>query len=755
MISQNRSQLFGIIERLAVSTWQRTFERSQRIRGWLLKVSLVLSGSLSKEVCISAYLVSTRVLYLYKKSGGLFCALYLKQCSSSLQMAYGGIPHEPSLLPVFVSLTRQGYPRIIPAHHRKMMYKKDQKADYLVKLYLSWFSLSKLIRLAPSVSKKTFESINKPVDKPNIVARVISEFTDNVDSLIKLYTPWISEYPIFQGIIWEPTWKVTPNSEKEIDKKRPKSLFTSLWMEILAYGTNLRMEFYDQSVIPSCSLWYTRTVYPLDNEANSLNVKRDCKWFLDLTNPPCFMMSLKTSFNNIPLHLGKLSNIVEGGGKRRIIAIGLYIKQRLLKPYHDWCMSVLRHIPNDGTYDQERPIKFLKGRRFLYSFDLKSATDRFPLSFSQVLFDYLFGSELSSSIVECALGDNVFDVPFCKKGVQYPSSSVVFNCGQPLGYYLSWPLFTFSHHCVVWMAAHRVYPGVKFKAYAILGDDIVIGDSRVAQEYSNILSDLQVTISTQKSLVSDKGACEFAKRFYVNKGFTDLSPVSIKSLHACNSIIGLINIRNKYKVPYVALCRVGGAGYKTLGSIHTKRSKKWERLWVAFNKPSCGERLPFEFWLGRGYPLNPYLKGLIVDFLRKELKPKELKLVPEELTFENQSELLEYTLIHQWMKSWLQYVYWFHTVALNLDPSLVELFDVPLVETSWRGTKIDKDLYRFGLVWKVYDMVGQRGLSWRPPILSPDGVQFDRWILGGYKGTDFIMAPIEIEKSIGKKKNRL
>ncbi|KAI3670754.1 hypothetical protein L2E82_53744 [Cichorium intybus] len=36
------------------------------------------------------------------------------QCSSSLQMAYGGIPKPPELLPVPVSLNRSGYPRIIP-----------------------------------------------------------------------------------------------------------------------------------------------------------------------------------------------------------------------------------------------------------------------------------------------------------------------------------------------------------------------------------------------------------------------------------------------------------------------------------------------------------------------------------------------------------------------------------------------------------------------------------------------------------------
>lgn len=61
--------------------------------------------------------------------------LYLKQAASSLMMAYGGdeFVHPDNAVPV--SLTRSGYPRIIPSHHRRMILKKDEKADMLVKFY--------------------------------------------------------------------------------------------------------------------------------------------------------------------------------------------------------------------------------------------------------------------------------------------------------------------------------------------------------------------------------------------------------------------------------------------------------------------------------------------------------------------------------------------------------------------------------------------------------------------------------------------
>jgi hypothetical protein len=46
---------------------------------------LTLDGY-TKEVCIAGYLFCKKVRHLVKGSGLLFTALYLKQCSSSLQI---------------------------------------------------------------------------------------------------------------------------------------------------------------------------------------------------------------------------------------------------------------------------------------------------------------------------------------------------------------------------------------------------------------------------------------------------------------------------------------------------------------------------------------------------------------------------------------------------------------------------------------------------------------------------------------------
>lgn len=80
------------------------------------------------------------------------------------------------------------------------------------------------------------------------------------------------------------------------------------------------------------------------------------------------------------MEAGLLSCVCEGDGKRRLFAIGNYINQRLLAPFHEWLACVLRSIPQDGTFDQTAPLDWLKGSTgCVYSIDLKSATDRWPL----------------------------------------------------------------------------------------------------------------------------------------------------------------------------------------------------------------------------------------------------------------------------------------------------------------------------------------------------------------------------------------
>lgn len=83
-----------------------------------------------------------------------------------------------------------------------------------------------------------------------------------------------------------------------------------------------------------------------------------------------------------------------------------------------------------------------------------------------------------------------------------------------------------------------MYP-VPFSSYAVLGDDVVISDSKVASEYYNLLNRLGVSISRGKSLISSNGSFEFAKRFWVKSLQRDVSPISLRILIGCRSTVGL------------------------------------------------------------------------------------------------------------------------------------------------------------------------------------------------------------------------
>lgn len=84
---------------------------------------------------------------------------------------------------------------------------------------------------------------------------------------------------------------------------------------------------------------------------------------------------------------------------------------------------------------------------------------------------------------------------------------------------------------MVWYCARKVHQEPLFTNYAVLGDDVIIADEAVAKVYKDTLSELGVSISPQKSLISREGAGEFAKRYRVRGMSVDFSPVSAKALN--------------------------------------------------------------------------------------------------------------------------------------------------------------------------------------------------------------------------------
>lgn len=125
-----------------------------------------------------------------------------------------------------------------------------------------------------------------------------------------------------------------------------------------------------------------------------------------------------------------------------------------------------------------------------------------------------------------------------------------------------------------------------FTDYAILDDNIVIADGAVAATYKEAVSKLEVGISIPKSLVSNTGAAEFAKRFFVKGLEKDLSHVLAKAVLNAYHPWGRFAIAHRYRITrFATFCRLGGAGYKNLSGDPHKNRNHDSILWRHLEAP--------------------------------------------------------------------------------------------------------------------------------------------------------------------------
>ncbi|KAI4295029.1 hypothetical protein MLD38_040700 [Melastoma candidum] len=209
----------------------------------------------------------------------------------------------------------------------------------------------------------------------------------------------------------------------------------------------------------------------------------------------------------------------------------------------------------------------------------------------------------------------------------------------------------------------------------------------------------------------------------------------------CRSTLGLCQLSAKYNIKNISvLQRLGGAGYRVRARLKSVQSKRWERLKAAVQKPFGGQELPLEWWIGRGKPLNPYLRGRIVECLFAELEPEQLSMFPDDMVTDAQREHLERTLLYQWMLLWLRWIKEYHLLKMKRDVNLSDFFNQPICQTSWKPKEVyDINQYRFGILWKCYDL----GANWTyqqcPVWVLDTGSLQSGWIRGGAAGTDFVM----------------
>lgn len=283
------------------------------------------------------------------------------------------------------------------------------------------------------------------------------------------------------------------------------------------------------------------------------------------------------------LSLGKLSLKYEAAGKIRVFAISDYWTQFVCKPIHNSMFDILRTHPSDATFDQLGAVQsFMKREHyFIASYDLKSATDLIPQQLYVEVLGYWMGRDLAEHWMNL-LVNRVY------RGPKEAPGDYRYTRGQPMGTLSSWSSLAIIHHYLVYMAATRA--GVsKFRDYLVLGDDIVIGDEKVAYAYTEVCKHYGITIGFAKSFTSNNGFFQFASQDILND--VNISPISLKEV-------------------------LSTALYDRLGSISS-------------GIKSMGAKIEFvNRLIGKGFidPTNPF------NFVRAIMAPQSWKAISKDLS---------------------------------------------------------------------------------------------------------------------------
>lgn len=578
----------------------------------ILKSAMLFAGTRNSASSVKFCCSFARTCYAIGKAQGMKGLVkYLKANQISLQQSLGGHHlHDAGSLGCRFARTKSGMPRLIPQQFRMRIRAGDPRA---IRLALTFLGLYRVLKFPGTLNVQTITNVSTATGEldrylqgmiPLFVRRfVLDRFTRNqIWTLLHKYSE-MTILPIFKGgpgasgvlglwnthpitvlkalfglhrqpVLWEAFTSLI-----DIMGNRPVQLLVDLLLNLRFIGEFLPRQF--------------------DADGNKLPKRR--------------IEPLRS--------LGKLGTKQEPAGKIRVFAMVDAWTQWTLNPLHKLIFTILRGIPMDGTFDQMRPLKYVKPISGLWSLDLSAATDRLPLSIQKELIAHLLNHEFAGHWARLlTYRDYVLRVS------DNFTMFIRYAVGQPMGALSSWASLAFTHHFLVQCAAWRAGRpfGSLYTNYAVLGDDVVIGDRDVAIQYLQIMKSLGVGVNTSKSLLSHLGTTmEFAKKTIVNG--VDCSPIAFKELYAATRNIGAFNeLRVKTKISFPASLQALGVGWKVRSWLNKPLGKLPARirlLILAANLPVDIGGVDQFFELGQS-PMPRYnndTKQIVLRFIDKEV----------------------------------------------------------------------------------------------------------------------------------------
>lgn len=555
-------------------SWQLVVKRERALVGALIRVSRLWLGDVNRSWILSIISFSRFCLRLRAHRGSKGLAIYLKTCSILLmKLAAGERVKDLSPYGCRVACTGAGVPRIIPKIHRRALLSCDPR---FLRFWLTLFGLYRVLDFRARFSVST---IVTPGPSLNLEAYswFIPYFFSDLEKMGCKF-----EFPL-----WDPLElkKAAPGTQTG-----PKRTKGGVWT---GQGRMRRL------------IWIQTSMSVLVEQAvqffNFADLLSSLKKVGDLLGPEAYprmetFKSLVAGTHIFPWPLGKLG-VKEEPGKKRVFAMVDWWTQTLLFPLHKAIFGSLRFIPQDSTFDQMKGVRRAceeVREGYVASLDLSAATDRLPVSLQSLLVDHLkpgLGGPWKDLLVGRA-----YRVP---KKYSSVAQQVFYACGQPMGAYSSWAMLALTHHFLVQLSARRAGAREWFTRYAVLGDDVLIWDRHVVHQYLELMRELGVGISMHKSLVSNNGTFEYAKRF-VAKG-VDCTPLPLREAAAASSSLdALLLLLNKFRRDWrpADVLAFLGKGYKVRGSLSKalrRQSRVVARTLVFLAQPGLSQ-ISFASW---------------------------------------------------------------------------------------------------------------------------------------------------------------
>jgi hypothetical protein len=442
------------------------------------------------------------------------------------------------------SRTTGGLPRLIPARCRALIRKGDVRE---IRFWLSLFNLYRILKVPGELKLST----------------ITSEFTGNeayLESLIKLLSESFAlRFDLIKGFERIKQMELSPKSFILSRAASPSSKVSALGILSDVYLLNKyqpdlwqELLYYLYAVKPKVTPFVKnlQTAYELINRV----LEYDGKELIGVKTGHKYQqwdhLQLKTGLRAHGFDgeegegLSQFALKEEAAGKIRLFALMDSVTQSCLAPLHDWLFALLRAMPNDGTFNQEASIERSQTKAIAancaYSFDLTAATDRIPAKLTAAIIQTITGKEIAESWLAVMTQRNFWFNGQVAEKLKISPGPYRYAVGQPMGGLSSWAGLAITHHWIVQIAAYRVTGNNSWNTqYEILGDDLVIFDRLIADEYLRIMTELGCEINLFKSIVShSRPVFEFAKR--TCWGLNIVSGVSLAQLRAGWRVAGRV-----------------------------------------------------------------------------------------------------------------------------------------------------------------------------------------------------------------------